>query len=261
MKEMTRPALKDRASRPRAPMGRVVSLFRECLFPAGCAVCGDTLFGAEEAWYGLCCQCMGRFGIEDERRCLSCGRPLISEQERCLPCREGEGFSFDGAFALWPYAGNYRKLLGAYKFGKTLALGNFLAQKMTDALPLFYPFTRREDGPRIEEFSWVPVPPRYGKIKNSGWDQIDCLAGKLRKNHGVRIDACLERLPSQTQKNLGRQGRRVNLLGRIRCRKPPPDRVLLFDDVITTGSTLDVCAKTLKESGAKEVFAFALFYD
>ncbi|MDR1353282.1 MAG: ComF family protein [Treponema sp.] len=248
-------ARKDGALRIRA--GRAAALARECLFPAGCAICGGMLSGAEEAWYGLCRGCLDRLGIEDERRCLSCGRPLVSEQRRCLPCREGEGFAFDGAFALWPYAGNYRTLLGAYKFGKNFALGNLLAQKMTDALPLI----RREGSPWAGEFSWVPVPPRYGKIKKSGWDQIACLAGKLRKNHGARIEACLERLPSQTQKGLGRQGRRINLLGRIRCRKPPPERALLFDDVITTGSTLDVCAKALKESGTKEVFAFALFYD
>jgi ComF family protein len=241
--------------------GPLISLFREYLFPAGCAVCGDMLLDTEEAWNGLCRQCLGRLEVEDQRRCLSCGRPLISERERCLPCREGEGFSFDGAFVFWPYMGNYRKLLGAYKFKRTLALGNFFARKMLDALPLFHPFTEGNGTSRIGDFSWVPVPPRPGKIKDSGWDQIAYLAGRLRRNHGARVEACLERLPSQTQKKLDRQGRRANLQGRIRCRKPPPERALLFDDVITTGSTLDVCAKALKDSGTKDVFALALFYD
>jgi ComF family protein len=234
---------------------RFAALFRERLFPSGCAICGDALLDGDEAWYGLCRVCRAYFEIEGGERCLSCGRPLISEQGRCLPCREGEGFSFDGALVLWPYTGNYRKLLATYKFGKTLMLGNFLAQKMLDALPLFPLFTRGGD------FSWVPVPPRPGKIKNSGWDQVDWLAGKLRKNHGARVEACLERLPSQTQKKLDREARRINLRGRIRCRRPPPERVLLFDDVITTGSTLDACAKTLKDAGTKEVFALSLFYD
>jgi ComF family protein len=157
--------------------------------------------------------------------------------------------------------GNYRVLLGAYKFKKTFALGNFFAQKMLDALPLFHPVTADNGTSPIGDFSWVPVPPRPGKIKNSGWDQVDYLAKKLKKNHGAYVVSCLERLPSQTQKKLDRQGRRVNLLGRVRCRRPPPERVLLFDDVVTTGSTLDVCAKALKDSGAKEVFALALFYD
>jgi ComF family protein len=242
-------------------IGRLVSLFREYLFPAGCAICGGTLLDPEEAWYGLCHQCFDRLEIEDHRRCDRCGRPLISEQKRCIPCREGEGFSFDRAFVLWPYAGIYRKLLAAYKFKKTLALGNFFAQKMMDALPLFYPFAADSGAFRTGDFSWIPVPPRPGKIKNSGWDQINYLAKKLRRNHGVLIEDCLERLPSQAQKKLDRQGRRANLLGRIRCRNPPRERVLLFDDVITTGSTLDVCAKTLKDSGAREVIALALFYD
>jgi ComF family protein len=246
---------------PMKYIDRLVSLLGERLFPAGCAVCGAPLFDSDEAWYGLCRRCFGRFEIEEQRRCLSCGRPLISERERCLPCREGEGFSFDGAFALWPYAGNCRKLLEAYKFKKAFALGNFLAQKMLDALPLFRPFEADNGDSRAGDFSWVPVPPRPGKIKNSGWDQIDYLAGRLRRNHGARVEACLERLSSETQKKLDRQGRRINLLGRIRCRKTPPERVLLFDDVMTTGSTLDVCSKALKDSGAKEVFALALFYD
>jgi ComF family protein len=239
---------------------RFATLFREYVFPLGCAICGDALLDGNEAWYGLCRFCRTYFEIEGGERCLSCGRPLISELGRCLSCRDGEGFSFDGAFVLWPYTGNYRKLLTAYKFRKILTLGNFFAQKMLDALPLFPAFVRG-GLPRAGDFSWVPVPPRPGKIKNSGWDQIDWLAGKLRKNHGVRVEACLKRLPSQTQKKLDREARRVNLRGRVRCRKPPPEKVLLFDDVITTGSTLDACAKALKNAGAKEVFALSLFYD
>jgi ComF family protein len=235
-----------------------IALLREYLFPSGCAVCGSMLLDPEEAWYGLCHRCSGRLEVDEQNRCASCGRPLISEQERCLPCRGGEAFAFDGAFVLWPYAGNYQKLLTAYKFKKTLALGNFFAKKMFDALPRLHPFADSND---VNDFSWVPVPPRPGKIKDSGWDQVDYLAAKLRKNHGARVVSCLERLPSQTQKKLDRTMRRINLQGRIRCKKTPPERAILFDDVFTTGSTLDVCAAALKERGAKEVFALALFYD
>ncbi|MDR2028641.1 MAG: double zinc ribbon domain-containing protein, partial [Treponema sp.] len=86
---------------------RGAAVIREDLFAQGCAVCGKPLLEAEEAWYGLCGPCMEQFSIADDERCGSCGRPLISEQGRCLPCREGEGYAFDGAFGIFPYAGKY----------------------------------------------------------------------------------------------------------------------------------------------------------
>lgn len=218
------------------------------------------LLEAEEAWYGLCHTCRPRFEIEAVKRCVSCGRPLISEQERCIPCREGEGFSFDGAFVLYPYTGAYRKLLKAYKFGKSHPLGNFLAQKMIDALTAFAPFP--ESGlDDCAGFGWVPVPPRPGKIRQTGWDQIDYLAGRLSRLYRAPVCRCLKRLPSKSQKELNRESRKTNLRGRIISAQKPPVRVLLFDDVITTGSTLDACAAALKAAGAETVYALCLFYD
>ncbi|MDR3335654.1 MAG: double zinc ribbon domain-containing protein [Treponema sp.] len=228
-----------------------LSLLREYVFPSGCASCGNTLTGKEEAWYGLCKECMPRFEIEEGPRCASCGRPLISEQGDCLPCREREGFAFDKALVLWPYRGRYQKILKAYKFNQFLALGNFFTLKMVQALSYF----------QLKETSWVPVPPRPGKIRSQGWDQVDYLAKRLELTQAQRLSRCLVRLPSKSQKKLDRAGRRLNLLGRILCKKPPPERVVLFDDVLTTGSTLDVSAAALKAQGAKEVYALALFYD
>jgi ComF family protein len=237
-----------------------LALTREYLFPAGCAICGSMLLDPEEAWYGLCRDCRLRFAIRDEPRCSSCGRPLISEQGRCLPCREGEDRAFDGAFVLYPYTGKYRELLRAYKFGKSRPLGNFFAEKLLDAYTRFVPAYPCV-GTAAAETVWVPVPPRPGKLKASGWDQIDYLAGRLERFHRVSVSRCLKRLPSRSQKELNRENRKTNLRGRIICTKKPPTRVLLFDDVITTGSTLDACAAALKEAGAEKVYAVCLFYD
>ncbi|GHT94865.1 amidophosphoribosyltransferase [Spirochaetia bacterium] len=263
------------------------SLVREYLFPSDCALCGKMLLEGADAWYGLCHDCRDIFPIGNERRCSSCGRPLISEQDRCLQCREGDGHAFDGAFILYPYTGKYRKLLGAYKFGKYRALGNFLGEKLVEGLSRFPP-------PGMANPRWVPVPPRPGKIKHAGWDQIEYLAGRLEgmgRNNRKKTDLdpmiehntpektlfpahtdqytntyplvyrCLRRLPSTSQKELNRENRKTNLRGRIRCIKKPPAEVILFDDVFTTGSTLDACAQALKDGGAEKVYAVCLFYD
>jgi ComF family protein len=238
---------------------------REYLFPADCPLCGAELLDAGEAWYGLCRSCMTELSLSDEKRCSSCGRPLISEQGQCLQCREGEtvpekAHVFDGAFSIFPYAGKYRKLLGAYKFRKRLSIGNFFAERVLEAaeqLPL-----------SAEERVFIPVPPRPGKVRKTGWDQVAYLGSRLKKM-GHRIRPCLKRLPSKSQKELNKADRKTNLRGKILCRPgslagnkgPAPREVIILDDVITTGATLDTCAAVLKEAGVEKVYGICLFYD
>jgi ComF family protein len=237
---------------------QIPALLREYLFPAGCAVCGAMLLDTDEAWYGICRDCQARFTLEKEVRCSRCGRPLISEIDRCLHCRNGETHYFDQAVALFPYTGDYMKLLGAYKFGKYKAVGTFFLEKILEGIACF--------SAPLQHPVLVPVPPRPGKIKKTGWDQIDSLAKGLKrayqqhKGSSYPLYTCLKRLPSRSQKELNQENRKTNLLGRIHCTRPVPPEVIIFDDVITTGSTLDACAAALKAGGAEKVYGVCLFY-
>jgi ComF family protein len=240
---------------------KILFFLREFFFPAGCALCGATLTDMTETWYGLCGVCQSDLSTHGRRggegTCDLCGRPLISEKGRCLSCRNGEDRSFDRVITLFPYTGKYRALLAAYKFDKNLAVGHFFAERIRETMHLFS---------TLENPVLVPVPPRPGKIKKTGWDQMSYLAKLLSKGDGtangkLTVFRCLKRLPSLSQKKLNREGRQKNLKGRILLTRTPPKEVIVFDDVITTGSTLDACAAALKTGGTVKVYGLCLFYD
>lgn len=243
---------------------------REWCFGPGCALCGRPLTGVSEYQYGLCQDCQSEFSLDfvTEPRCSRCGRPLISEKTFCMSCRQKEPPPHEIALALYPYQGRAKKLLEAYKFQRNLQLGWFLAARLLEAAQHLYRLGFAYD-------AWVPVPPRAGKLKEKGWDQIVTLSqflahlGNQRHLPGIPampmpawpVVPCLERLPSQTQKKLHRTERTINLKGKIRCVRKVPQRVILFDDVMTTGATLRSCAEALKQGGAALVGVVALFYD
>ena len=247
---------------------QTLAFCREWCFGTGCVLCGVPLIQGIEFQFGLCNRCQEDLTLDLtlDVRCTRCGRPLISEKTLCITCRQKAPPPQDIALALYPYQGKAKKLLEAYKFKKNLQLGWFLAFRLLQAADYLKTLGYYFD-------AWVPVPPRSGKLKEKGWDQIDRLCHYLaklekqvkvpapRERSSMPIVPCLTRLPSVSQKKLHRNERAINLRGKIRCVQTVPERALLIDDVMTTGSTLRTCAEALKTGGAKTVGTIALFYD
>lgn len=230
------------------------AFFREALLPSYCALCHSVLVSPEECYFNLCASCSKTLILEEGERCVHCGRPLISELGLCTECRGKEKPAYDSALALYPYGGMGFKILRAYKFGSARYTGHFLAEKLLMGITrILMRYGTVE--------ALVPVPPRPGKLRVQGWDQVDYLARCIAGKTSIPLRRCLRRLPSKSQKVLNRTQRAVNLLGRIRCTHPPGARVILFDDIITTGSTFHACAAALKAAGVLEVHTLALFYD
>ncbi len=114
----------------------------------------------------------------------------------------------------------------------------------------------------MREAGFVPVPPRPGKIKETGWDQVEYLVKQiLSLSKETKVCRCLKRSKSKVQKKLDRKERLENMKGRIYLKTAPPKIALIIDDVITTGSTLEVCSEVLKEGGTEKVYGLCLFYD
>jgi len=236
----------------------LMPFLREYFFPYGCSLCGKNLLDAKETLYGLCLDCyesIEKDFLENrtENICNYCGKPLISELDKCLSCRNTENYSFDKADVLFPYTGKYQRLLLAYKFQKNIVLGNFFAEKIKNLINKYT---------LISDTAIVPVPPKPGKIRKTGWDQVEYIAKILEREKNIpNVNRCLKRLTSKSQKELSRENRRMNLRGRIIAKKSVPQNAILIDDVMTTGSTLDACAAALKEAGTQNVYCVCFFYD
>ena len=232
---------------------QIVFQIKNFLFPASCALCDVSLIGSSEIQNGLCAECEASISLYEDKKCSLCGKPLISETDICLPCRNAGQKSYDRIFTLFPYTGKYKKLLTEYKFKKNTSIANFFVKKIMDI------FAQNQI---LNEAEIVPVPPRKGKIKEQGWDQVEYLVKTLEKNlSGHKTSRCLKRLKSKVQKNLNREERLLNLKGKIYLDAAPPKTALIIDDVITTGSTMEVCAKALKDGGAQKVYGLCLFFD
>jgi ComF family protein len=229
-------------------------LVRGLVFPQTCGLCGDSLYSVNEMHYGICEECKAAIVPVQGPWCKLCGIPLVSEHDFCLLCRNEKQRSYDRLWVLFPYIGKYRKLLSAYKFGKNLNLANLFTEKLMEII-------NREI--YLHDAVIVPVPPRPGKLKKNGWDQTDYLTKKLltASKKKLTLMHCLKRRKSKIQKNLDRTERMENMKGRIYLHGTAPKTALIIDDVITTGSTIEVCSKVLRESGTEKVYVLCLFYD
>jgi ComF family protein len=183
--------------------------------------------------------------------CVSCRTPFqnafpLDAEGRCALCRTGLR-GFDAAYCFGSYEGTLRELIHLYKYGRIQTLARPLADLLAAALPL------------DERFDAVtPVPLHWRKQWQRGFNQSDLLARAVARRRGIPVVRALRRTRStQTQAGLSNTERRKNVAAAFQCRRSGETlagrRVLLIDDVMTTGSTAAACARVLKQAGAARV--------
>jgi len=225
-----------------------------------CAVCGSLVFLKP-----VCKSCMKKHfsvrTIMQKERCSCCGKELVSMKEKCMVCRENPVLkSTDSVIPLFSYRLWNRELMFRWKMSEERTFSPLFAKLLCEVL--------RKTWDKVI----VPVPPRKGKIRRNGWDQIEELCTFLEKRYGFRVLRILERNTSGQQKKLSRSKRLESIKTAYsmcsvevleRALKPfngkLPETVCIIDDVCTTGSTLESCAEILRKEGIKTVNAVTLF--
>ena len=179
--------------------------------------------------------------------CTSCRTPFqnafpLDAEGRCALCRSGLR-GFDAAYSFGAYEGVLRELIHLYKYGRVRSLARPLSALLARALP------------RDEAFdAAVPVPLYWRRRLQRGFNQAELLARGLSKRTGIPVVRGLGRVrPTPAQAGLATSARRQNVARAFRARNVRGMRILLIDDVMTTGATAASCALALKQAGARRV--------
>lgn len=187
--------------------------------------------------------------------CVSCGTPFanafpLDSAGQCGLCRRGLT-RFDAAFAYGSYEGALREMVHLLKYGGVRTLARPLGALLSSALP------------RAQRFDFVvPMPMHWLRRWRRGFNQAELLAAEVAKSTGIPLAKVARRTKATPpQAGLSRAKRRLNVGGAFTVRRRTDirgKRLLLVDDVLTTGATASACAGALKRAGARYVAVLAL---
>ncbi len=186
--------------------------------------------------------------------CAVCGRQAVSGITHPI-CRGR--YDIDGVFASLVYKGVAKRLIYQFKFEPYLTdLRHIVADLFYEGLIQQEAFFRIA----LDKAVLVPVPLHSQRERNRGYNQAEILAVDLGKRLGVPVKDILTRVkPTTSQVGKTQKERRENIKGVFQLRGTVDAKtVLLVDDVLTSGATLNEAAKTLKKAGVKSVWGLAL---
>jgi ComF family protein len=229
----------------------------DLIYPSNiyCISCNKVIFKDET--YSLCGTCREEMLWINEKACVNCGKALQSgyESEKCLDCDSLEHF-FSKGYSCVTYGSMEKEILYNLKYNKKGYLSYKLSEIMNDRISI-------ED---LMIDCIIPVPMNKSKKNKRGYNQSELLGNRISKllNLPCYNDVLIRAKETEVMNKLSREVRRVNMknafsIAQKRKEKIIGKRILIVDDIFTTGSTADECAVTLLKGGAKniEVITFA----
>lgn len=205
------------------------------LFPPACSVCGKL----DKNW--LCPKCEKRV----ERLEKSCVVQI-------------ENKKYEKLLYLFQYESLVRKLILRYKFSSKAYLNHFFANRIAQ---------NEQNSRLLKEYDMIiPVPMHKKKMQKRGYNQTELVANELEKSLGIpmRKDILSKVVNTTTQSKLGGKARQSNIQHAFFIKNDVEvenKKIILLDDIYTTGATSEECSRVLKEAGAREVLVLVLAKD
>jgi ComF family protein len=234
----------------RTGMGDLKRSCCDLLFPPRCVSCGEELADPRQSWR-LCADCLDKFALADWHGCNRCGGAVPVNRptsDGCESCRRSR-LSFDSVIPLGGYHTGLRDAVLRMKRPAhdplSLVMGGLLVERRRDQLAA------------VRANLIVPIPMFWSRRLGRGKNSPELLANCLAKALTVPMRPILvRRRNTLPQAGLAPSRRFENVRGAFRVRRPDAvkdARVLLVDDVLTTGATCSEAARVLKQAGAELV--------
>ena len=243
-------AVENRAVFWRKLLSQATDNFFDTIFPKEC-------IGCKKENTVICPECVARTRADIKFVCPKCGKESFFGKT-CAGCKDKTALS--GFF----YAGYYgnpliRDAIYAWKYSFVGEIGESLGNIFLSYAEKYRAIFEGFGSPLVQA-----VPLNYERLLWRGFNQADVLAGKLAERFGYKKIEALARLKKTIpQSEVGDDERAKNIRGAFSVRKDIGESlrdktIILVDDIFTSGSTMEECARTLKSAGAKEIWGFVL---
>ena len=230
-------------------MKKFLNFIISLIFPRTCSICGKNLsFNSEQ---NICNDCLEKLPKLDGLICHKCSLPLPDGGATCSDCKSNKNIYFEILQSPYTYSGQIKKLIKKLKYSRK----NFLTKDLSSLLADF--IIKEHIDKNIDVV--VPVPMHWFKKWRRGYNQAELLADGVAKIiNKPMYNALIRTKYTKPQFNLKKRQRKENLENIFAINKKHMDiikgkKVLLIDDIATTCSTSNQCAKVLKTLKIKTV--------
>ncbi len=228
---------------------KVWDMILQLLFPLRCPICDDIVAPAGER---ICATCFERLQPITVPFCGKCGRKLLTESCFCRDCKERLHVFTQGRI-LYQYEA-VSDAIYRFKYGGRKEYGVFFGQQMAEQLGDYV----RMIAPQVI----IPIPLHHARQKMRGYNQARVLAEEIGRRLGIPVETKLvKRIKNTNPLKWENPGQRENNLKKafiISENDVKLRRVLLIDDIYTTGRTMDAVAGVCKMAGIQEIYCLSL---
>lgn len=220
------------------------------MFPRRCPICDKCI----NSNIDICSKCEGKLQFLKEPKCKKCGKPIDAEEkEYCMDC-EKSNHLYETGIGAYVYSNEVKQSIYKFKYYNRRDFSEFYGRSIATHFQKEIEYWNAD--------VIIPIPIHRKKLVSRGYNQAELFARELSKWLQIPTDSHLlvRVLNTKPQKELGNNDRSKNLKNAFKLTENVVkyNKVILVDDIYTTGSTIDACSEVLLLGGAKKIYFISL---